>query len=450
MFALLASIVNTIKCSQNGGLNSTNMKALTVIILFTLFAVVAQAQRICGSEAYKQQLLQTNPSLQNSFDAVELQIAKATKKFAARDTTLNEVINIPVVIHVIYKTAAQNITDAQINSQLTALNNDFANLNADKAKRPGVFSGLAADVRIKFCLAQVDPQGKKTTGIVRKSTTVDLFTADDAMKSSLRGGNNSWDNKKYLNIWLCALTGRSLGYATPPGSNADIDGVVIAFDVFGTVGNLRASFNKGRTATHEVGHWMGLKHLWGDTDCGDDGIDDTPRQKTYNFGIPTFPNVTTCSPNANGDMFMNYMDFSDDAAMNMFTNDQKKRMRALFATGNIRNSFLSSFACDSNLAQAGPIPAVVVPVVVPVPVVKINQIKVYPNPVQNNLMIDNKNVSASNPQIIQIFNTVGVKVYNGSLTKENSNINLSQLTAGIYIVKIGENSNQFTTKLIKQ
>ena len=234
------------------------MKTLTVIILFTFFAGVAQAQRICGSEAYKRQLLQTNPSMQNSFDAVELQIAKATKKFSARDTTLNEVINIPVVIHVIYKTAAQNISDAQISSQLTALNNDFANLNADKSKRPGTFSGLAADVKIKFCLAQVDPQGNKTTGIIRKSTTADVFTADDAMKTSLRGGDNPWDNKKYLNIWVCALSGRSLGYATPPGTNAAIDGVVIAFDVFGTVGSLRASFNKGRTATHEVGHWMVL------------------------------------------------------------------------------------------------------------------------------------------------------------------------------------------------
>ncbi len=423
------------------------MKALTVIILFTLFAGVAQAQRICGSEAYKRQLLQSNPSIQNSFDAVELQIAKATKKFAARDTTLNEVINIPVVIHVIYKTTAQNISDDQIRSQLTALNNDFANLNQDKSKRPGVFNAVASDVKIKFCLAQVDPQGNKTTGIIRKSTTADVFTADDAMKTSLRGGDNPWDNKKYLNIWVCALSGRSLGYATPPGSNAAIDGVVIAFDVFGTVGSLRTSFNKGRTATHEVGHWMGLKHLWGDTDCGDDGIDDTPRQKTYNFGTPVFPNVTSCSPNANGDMFMNYMDFSDDAAMNMFTNDQKKRMRALFATGNIRNSFLSSFACDSNLAQAGSLP-VAAPVAIPA--VKINQIKVYPNPVQNNLTVNNKNVSAANPQIIQILNTVGVKVYTGSLTKETSNINLSQLTAGIYIVKIGENQSQFTTKFIKQ
>ena len=134
------------------------MKTLTVIIFFTLFAGAAQAQRICGSEAYKRQLLQSNPSIQNLFDAVELQIAIATKKFAARDTTLNEVINIPVVIHVIYKTAAQNISDAQIRSQLTALNNDFSNLNQDKSKRPGVFNAVAADVKIKFCLAQVDPQ----------------------------------------------------------------------------------------------------------------------------------------------------------------------------------------------------------------------------------------------------------------------------------------------------
>lgn len=421
------------------------MKTLIVTIIFLLLTGTAPAQRICGSAAYTQQLLQSNPSLQNSFDKVAEQIAKATKRYAARDTSANEIINIPVVIHLLYKTAVQNISDVQIRSQIDALNKDFANQNEDRLNRPEAFRNLAADVKIKFCLAQVDPQGNRTNGIIRTKTNTDLFAADDAMKSSLKGGTNPWDNKKYLNIWVCALNSRSLGYATPPGGPADLDGLVIAYDVFGTVGNLRAPFNKGRTATHEVGHWLGLNHIWGDSDCGDDGVEDTPRQKTYNFGTPVFPHVTACSPNSNGDMFMNFMDFSDDAVMNMFTVGQKNRMRALFANGNIRNSFLTSFACDSNLA-AGPLP-----VLIPeeTPAVKLNLIKVYPNPVQYNMVVEN-NAVTNTAQTIMVFNATGNMVYSGIVTKQKTTVNLSFLNTGLYIVRIGEGTNQFTAKFIKQ
>jgi hypothetical protein len=348
---------------------------------------------------------------------------------------------------VIYKTAAQNISDAQILSQMEVLNNDFSNNNADGVNRPSAFANLAADVRIRFCIAQVDPNGKRTTGIIRKQTSVETFTADDAMKNSLSGGDNAWDAKKYLNIWVCNLGGRSLGYATLPGGPADKDGVVIGSDVFGTVGNVRAPFNKGRTATHEVGHWLGVKHVWGDTDCGDDGVDDTPRQKSYNFGAPSFPHVTECSQTANGDMFMNYMDFSDDAVMNMFTIGQKKRMRALFATGNLRNGFLASFACDSTLVQAGPVAADTTPVAV-APVKK-DAYKAYPNPVQSVLTIEYKPATDLVVKSISIYNAMGVKVLSGEINKEKSTLSLSALTAGIYIVRIGEGANSYSTKIVK-
>ena len=430
--------------------NSAFMKTLTGILLLLVLSTTVQAQRACGSEEYKSGLIKANPSVEASINLAELQIQttlKNQKQFHHRDTTANEIINIPVVVHIVYNTADQNISYAQIKSQLTALNNDFSNQNSDKANRPAVFDNLAADARIHFCLAQVDPNNKATTGIIRKQTNTVSFTADDAMKNSMRGGDDAWDCKKYLNIWVCNLGGRTLGYATLPGGPADMDGVVIGFDVFGTAGNVRLPFNKGRTATHEVGHWLGLKHLWGDVECGDDGVDDTPRQKTYNFGCPSFPHVTDCSQTTDGDMFMNYMDFSDDGCMNMFTIEQKKRMRALFATGNMRNSFLTSFACDSSLAQGGPVPVDTIPVVT---VVKTDAFKIYPNPVQSFVTIEYKPAADMIVKSFSIYNITGIKVFSGELTKEKTSFNLSRLVPGVYIVRIGEGSQRVTTKIFKQ
>ena len=428
------------------------MKAFSAIFFFLFFSIEANAQRICGSVEYAKQLVKDNPSLQNAISQAEQQIINELAKsshYAARDTTANEIINVPVVVHLLYNTTVQNISQQQVLSQMDALNKDFARLNDDKVNTPDVFKVFAADARIKFCLAQVDPQGKQTDGIIRKYTSTQSFTADDAMKNHLSGGDDAWDCKKYLNIWVCSLGGRSLGYATPPGGPADKDGVVIAYDVFGTVGNVRSPFDKGRTATHEIGHWLGLIHVWGDADCGDDGVDDTPKQQSYNFGCPSFPHVTSCSPNGNGDMFMNYMDFSDDGCMNIFTIGQKKRMRALFATGNMRNTFLTAFACDSTLVQAGP---VVSPPPVPSPVsaAAVDIFKVYPNPSQSIVTIEYKPAADMVAKPIHIYSTLGVNVFIGELDKEKNIVNLSSLSPGVYFIRIGDGKSSYSTKLFKQ
>ena len=421
-----------------------------VLFLFSL-SLNLNAQRICGSGDYKQQLLNTNPSYKQIFSNIETQIAAVTKRqngnIALRDTSANEIIYIPVVVHVLYKKADENISDAQIKSQIDVLNNDFAMLNSDGSNTPAAFKSLAANARIKFCLAQVDPQGKRTSGIDRKYTSKDMFTTDDAMKMQDKGGVASWDSKHYLNIWVCKLSSRSLGYATPPGAAADKDGVVIAYDVFGTGNNLRAAFNKGRTATHEVGHWLGLIHIWGDESCGSDQVDDTPAQQSYNFGCPTFPKLSACSQDKNGDMFMNFMDFSDDACMNMFTIGQVKRMRALFAQNNIRNSFLASFACDSTLAQAGPLPLAEVKAE---PVLSLTSTKIYPSPFQSSTTIECALATELTVKTLTIFNTMGTQVYSQQLSKVKTTLNLSNLNAGIYFVKIADEKNQFTSRIIKQ
>jgi hypothetical protein len=420
------------------------MKAL--FTFFALFiATTLTAQRNCGSHQHHTQMLAQSPAIAQAITDAETKIQR-TLSFIRRDTNANELIRIPVVVHVLYNTEVQNISEAQIRSQIESLNKDFSNQNTDNRNRPAAFKHLAADVRIQFCLAQVNPQGQRTTGIVRKSTPVQQFTANDAMKFNLQGGSNAWDSKKYLNIWVCAMGSRSLGYATLPGSPADKDGVVIAYDVFGTQGVLRAPFNKGRTATHEVGHWMGLQHIWGDTQCGSDGIDDTPRQKSYNFGCPSFPQITDCSTDGNGDMFMNYMDFSDDACMNMFTHGQKRKMRAAFANGNARNGFLASFACDSSLAQSAPLPQQTQVQATAPDAIPQDTYNVYPNPVADVATITYNTTSERVAKAYALFNATGVVVLKGMLTTEKNSVNMAALPAGIYVLKVGN----FATKILKK
>jgi len=279
------------------------------------------------------------------------------------------------------------------------------------------------------------------------------------MKFTATGGAASWDSKRYLNIWVVRLVGRTMAYATPPGAAAEKDGLVISYDVFGTTGKLRAVFNKGRTATHEIGHWLGLMHTWGDASCGNDHVDDTPQQGTYNFGCPGFPRISTCSPNQNGDMFMNFMDFSDDACMNMFTKGQANRMRALFAQGNIRNGFLNSFACESIAEEAGPLPLpgpgdepdTTKPGTTPAvsTIFTLAAIKTYPNPVQSILIVDCKTRITGKATTINIFNSLGVIVYSKPLASEKTSHHIGNLAKGMYIVQILHGNTSFKSRIIK-
>lgn len=323
-------------------------------LLLSLFALIALAvpqqseaqHRNCGSNDHHQHLMQTNPDYAATRNLIEMQTANYVNNPNAHSRA---VVTIPVVFHVVYKTAAQNVSDAQIMSQLTVLNNDFRKLNADWTNTPAAFQSLVADCEIQFCLAQQDPNGNPTTGINRVSTTVTSFGTNDAVKYAAQGGANIWDRNKYLNIWVCNLSGGVLGYAQFPGGPAATDGVVITYTGFGTTGTASAPFNKGRTATHEVGHWLNLYHIWGDdgTGCnGSDQVGDTPNAGGENYGCPTFPKVS-CSNGPNGDLFMNYMDYTDDACMYMFTTGQKTRMSALFAAGGARVSLLTSPGCNA-------------------------------------------------------------------------------------------------------
>jgi hypothetical protein len=316
--------------------------------LFALLALQqsALAQRICGTTEYQQMLEQQDPSIINRREEIE----QFTRDYLINNPQGDRaLVTIPVVVHVVYNTTAENISDAQIQSQITVLNQDFRRLNADVANTPSAFSGLVGDANIEFCLATTDPNGNPTNGVLRVPTSATSFSTNNTVKSSTSGGSNAWNASRYLNMWVCDISGSILGYAQFPGGSASTDGVVIDYQYFGTNGTATAPFNKGRTATHEVGHWLNLFHIWGDdgTGCtGSDQVTDTPNAAGSNVGCPAFPRVT-CSNGPNGDMFMNYMDYTDDACMYMFSNGQVARMQALFATGGARASLLTSNGCGT-------------------------------------------------------------------------------------------------------
>ncbi|MCL4103804.1 UNVERIFIED_CONTAM: hypothetical protein GTU68_029121 [Idotea baltica] len=274
-------------------------------------------------------LKQTDPSAVKNHEKYQRQVAEWVRLNGNQQNS-RALITIPTVVHVVYRNASQNLSDAEIFSQIDALNEDFRKLNADTSNIPGVWTNTMADTEIEFCLAKRDPQGNPSTGIVRVATSNNNFGLNDEVKFTAQGGSDAWPRDEYLNIWVCDLGGGLLGYAQFPGQAANTDGVVGNYQYFGTLGS-QAPFDKGRTVTHEVGHWLGLFHIWGDDGgacSGSDNVADTPNQAGASGGCPTFPQTDNCSSTSPGYMFMNYMDYTNDACMNSFTQGQATVMQA--------------------------------------------------------------------------------------------------------------------------
>jgi PKD repeat protein len=274
---------------------------------------------------------------------------------------------IPVVVHVVYWNATQNISQVQVNSQIDVLNKDYAGIGLNVGDVPAEFSSLVSNTNIQFCMAQKKPDGTNMTepGIDRVDAqsvgfsnpgTFGWFSnyVDATIKPA-----TIWDPTKYCNIWVLPLEDGTLGYATFPASSTlsgisaldaggpDDDGVVIGYLYFGdNTGTVTGSapYNRGRTTSHEIGHWLGLRHIWGDFNCGTDYCNDTPTQQSENYDCPSFPSVS-CTNGPNGDMFMNFMDYTDDPCMYMFTPDQRTRMQTAMANGTYRFPLSSSNVC---------------------------------------------------------------------------------------------------------
>jgi len=323
--------------------------------------------RTCGTPAADSRQQDALKRRLPGYNAAKLASAASTSALRTAATTYT----LPVVVHIVHNGEAvgtgANISRAQVQSQLDALNEDYRNLNADGVKVPSPFQRLRADAQFQFVLAARDPSGRPLAepGIDRVSSATKGFTAApyaDYYTDGVIKPATSWNPDQYVNIWVLALPSNELGYAQFPdntaglaglsglGGAANTDGVVITYTAFGRVGTLSTTYNRGRTLTHEMGHWLGLIHIWGDSNCGNDYCADTPTQETGNLYCPSFPHVT-CSNGPSGDMFMNYMDYVDDACMQLFSGNQKDRMQAVMAAGTPRRSILltSPALCSSTL-----------------------------------------------------------------------------------------------------
>ena len=287
----------------------------------------ARSMRACASQEVLNRQLAEDPSMANRMAAIE-EFTENIQRNPGAYRLVNGKIQIPVVVNVLYKTTAENISLTQIQSQIEVLNQDYNATNSDFNQVPTLFAGVKANVGISFVLDQV----------IRKSTTKTSWGTRDAMKKANQGGIAPTSPTTKLNMWVCTIGGGILGYAQFPGGSSATDGVVIDSKYFGLSGSANYPYNLGRTATHEVGHWLNLRHIWGDATCGNDMVADTPQHNAANYGVPTYPHYSTCA-GAPVEMTMNYMDYTDDRGMYMFSNGQKARIDALFVSGGARNSF---------------------------------------------------------------------------------------------------------------
>ncbi len=310
------------------------LSALTLTMLFACqndenetletAKVSAIVERKCATQDVLEAQLLADPTLAIRMNEIEAftENALLTKRL------VNGKIEIPVVVNVLYRTSAENISSSQIQSQIDVLNKDFNGANSDFNSVPALFAGKKANVGITFVLDQ----------IIRKATTKSSWGTNDAMKKTSSGGIAPTSATTKLNLWVCTIGGGILGYAQFPGGSSSTDGVAIDSKYFGLSGSANAPYNLGRTATHEVGHWMNLRHIWGDANCGSDLVSDTPTHNDANYGFPAYPHYSTCSGNP-VEMTMNYMDYTNDGGMYMFSNGQKSRMSAIFLSGGSRSSF---------------------------------------------------------------------------------------------------------------
>jgi len=468
----------------------------TLFCLFLTQLVIAQVHN-CGQHHVTSKLSKTLPGYENLVN----QTFENAKQAAEQQATSRsrQVLTVPVVVHVVYNTDVQNVSDELIHAQIQVLNEDFQRLNPDAGDARELFQPIAGNAEIQFVLADTDPEGNPTTGITRTQTEVSSFTdfsldnfltaidscgdaaldptstegAEcllnallsgqeseegvqlDDVKNSAKGGQDAWDTQRYINIWVCNLNvnlgGQEMpmimGFAYPPTEApnwpteelpqdlTDIDGVVIHHQAFGVnnpnAGPVQDLFKKGRTCTHEMGHYFGLRHISGDGDCAsDDGIADTPAEVASNqldaTNIPTceeLKDLDTCPDDDMPDMYENFMSYNPEACQNLFTQEQVGIMRAMLEgprSGLISQQTTS--IVSEELAQA---------------------IKLYPNPTNGalNIQVDGYELADFT---VEIQNLMGQNVL--TIPAQNT-IDISNLPAGIYLVGLKNEAIQAVEKI---
>lgn len=393
---------------------------LSLVTTFTF----SQHKKNCHFHEHEEKRAIENSNYLLEKEKLERESKQFIEKFRQKRIQ-NTIYKIPVVVHIIYQTEEpqNNISDEQILEQIDVLNEDFRKTNSNFNKTPTEFQPLAADVGIEFQLATTDPNGNDTIGITRTITTINEIGETNKYYKTASGGIDAWNNKEYLNIWVCELATGSLGFAYPPSSsNFDDDGIVVSPDFFGRILN---SKNLGRTATHEIGHYFNLLHVWGNSGgcSNDDNVEDTPIQEKENYGVPVHPSISCTSP----DLFNNYMDYVDDSVMTLFTNGQKERMLA--ALLGPRKSLLSSRGLNIvNNTQ------------------KISTKNII---VKTNLGNKTLEVQSTNSEKITltIFSSIGILIKKRTIST-NQSIDISTLSFGTYFLKVEQNNIILTEKIL--
>ncbi|MBY0536494.1 MAG: T9SS type A sorting domain-containing protein [Chitinophagaceae bacterium] len=413
------------------------MKQVCLLIFVSVLkATGLLAQTSCATAEYYQIAIKADPSLVGKATyargtATSIALDQTTTNGSVSNAALS-IIKIPVVVHVLYNTDAQNISDDQIKSQIVALNQAFRHQHADTGMVQAMFKSLAADTYIEFELASTTPKGYATSGITRKKTSNATFGMDDKIKFSSQGGEDGWDSEHYLNIWVGNLVGGVNGYSSVLGGDKLKDGIVLNISAFGVGGSAASPTNKGRTAVHEVGHWLGLKHIWGDYYCGTDEVDDTPQQSAATRGCASGTVTNTCNGVTNAIMYNNYMDLTYDACTNMFTIGQRTKMRALFAEGGLRNKMLQTSALSGSTT------------VEPIQTVSLStSVKLYPNPTKSQLTIEVSGIDFSSGTIASIYNTMGQLVQQVTIRSQITAVNLVATKPGMYVIKFAKQPNSY-------